>query len=158
MLGAGAFGSVWLFESRDDPDKKFAVKIMQKSGMRPSDLAMLREEISILSVLDHINIITYVESYEDQRYIYIVMEHFKQCSELAGIIEKRTEEMEQTKNEPLLAEETVRAIMHMLFKGLSHIHTNGIVHRDLKTENCLIDSDNNLRIIDFGLSKASSQK
>ena len=48
--------------------------------------------------------------------------------------------------------------MHMLFKGLSHIHTNGIVHRDLKTENCLIDSDNNLRIIDFGLSKASSQK
>ena len=131
---------------------------MQKSGMRPADLAMLREEISILSVLDHINIITYVESYEDQRYIYIVMEHFKQCSELAGIIEKRTEEMEQTKNEPLLAEETVRAIMHMLFKGLSHIHTNGIVHRDLKTENCLIDSDNNLRIIDFGLSKASSQK
>ena len=94
MLGAGAFGSVWLFESRDDPDKKFAVKIMQKSGMRPADLAMLREEISILSVLDHINIITYVESYEDQRYIYIVMEHFKQCSELAGIIEKRTEEME----------------------------------------------------------------
>ena len=131
---------------------------MQKGGMRPADLAMLREEISILSVLDHINIITYVESYEDQRYIYIVMEHFKQCSELAGIIEKRTEEMEQTKNEPLLAEETVRAIMHMLFKGLSHIHTNGIVHRDLKTENCLIDSDNNLRIIDFGLSKASSQK
>ena len=156
MLGAGAFGSVWLFESRDDPDKRFAVKIMQKSGMRPSDLAMLREEISILSVLDHVNIISYVESYEDQRYIYIVMEHFKQCSELASIIEKRNEEMEATKDKPILEEKTVRAIMHMLFKGLSHIHMNGIVHRDLKTENCLIDSDNNLRIIDFGLSKVSS--
>ena len=123
--------------------------------MRPSDLAMLREEISILSILDHVNIITYVESYEDQRYIYIVMEHFKQCSELAEIIEKRLEES-QTKTEPILTEKMIQSIMYMMIKGLSHIHENGIIHRDLKTENCLIDENNNLRIIDFGLSKVAS--
>ncbi len=48
--------------------------------------------------------------------------------------------------------------MHMLIKGLCHIHLNGIVHRDLKTENCLIDNDFNLRIIDFGLAKVASNR
>ena len=65
MLGEGAFGSVWLFEAKNDPDKKYAVKIMQKTNFTPEHLAMIREEISILSMLDHTNIITYVESYED---------------------------------------------------------------------------------------------
>ena len=46
----------------------------------------------------------------------------------------------------------------MLIKGLCHIHQNGIVHRDLKTENCLIDNSFNLRIIDFGLAKVSSKR
>ena len=45
--------------------------------------------------------------------------------------------------------------MYMLVRGLCHIHENGIVHRDLKTENCLIDEDFNLRIIDFGLAKVA---
>ena len=44
-------------------------------------------------------------------------------------------------------------IMLMVLNGLHHIHENNIVHRDLKAENCLIDSNNQLRIIDFGLSK-----
>ena len=48
--------------------------------------------------------------------------------------------------------------MHMIMGGLHHIHTNGVVHRDLKPENCLIDNKFSLRIIDFGLSKLSSQK
>ena len=65
MLGEGCFGSVWLFEGKDDPSKKYAVKIMQKVDFSEDHLAVIREEISILSVLDHTNIITYVESYED---------------------------------------------------------------------------------------------
>ena len=43
--------------------------------------------------------------------------------------------------------------MRMLLGALQHIHTNNVVHRDMKPENCLIDKANNLRIIDFGLSK-----
>ena len=65
MLGEGAFGSVWLFEAKDNPDQKYAVKIMLKASLPPDCLVGLREEISILSMLDHTNIITYVESYED---------------------------------------------------------------------------------------------
>ena len=55
---------------------------MQKAYFKKEDLALLREEMSILSMLDHPNIITYVESYEDQRYMYIVMECLNDCNEL----------------------------------------------------------------------------
>ena len=41
----------------------------------------------------------------------------------------------------------------MLLKGILHVHRNGIIHRDIKPENCLLDKQNQLRIIDFGLSK-----
>ena len=77
LLGEGAFGSVWLFEGKVNPDQKYAVKIMLKETQTAEQLASIREEISILSMLDHTNIITYVESYEDKRYMYIVMEYFK---------------------------------------------------------------------------------
>ena len=93
MLGEGAFGSVWLFEAKDNPEQKYAVKILLKSNLAPEALIGIREEISILSMLDHTNIITYVESFEDQRYMYIVMEYFKECRELASIIETFTERM-----------------------------------------------------------------
>ena len=111
-------------------------------------------------MLDHTNIITYVESYEDKRYMYIVMEYFKQSSELKTIIEKFASKMSGPgeKNQPILPENDVCNIMHMLMKGLCHIHENGIVHRDLKTENCLLDEDYNLRIIDFGLAKVSRNR
>ena len=158
MLGEGCFGSVWLFEAKDDPSKKYAVKIMQKTDFTEDQLSVIREEISILSVLDHTNIITYVESYEDQRYMYIVMEYFKDCSELRTIIETQADKMKSDRSKPILPEDEVRQIMFMLIKGLAHIHKNGIVHRDLKSENCLIDKDLNLRIIDFGLSKVTSNR
>ena len=53
----------------------------------------------------------------------------------------------------LFSIEEVRSVMLMLLTGLHHIHSNNVVHRDLKAENCLIDQRMNLRIIDFGLSK-----
>lgn len=43
--------------------------------------------------------------------------------------------------------------MRQLFSGLAHLHAIGIAHRDLKPENIMLTSDNQVKIIDFGLSK-----
>ena len=74
-MGEGAFGAVYLFKSRADPSLEYAVKIMIKETLDPNVLALAREETAILAMLDHPNIVKYVESYEDYRYMYIVMEY-----------------------------------------------------------------------------------
>ena len=75
MLGKGAFGYVVMFEDRENPELKYAVKIMMKDELDGPALQLLRSEISILSVLEHDNVVGYVESFEDTRYLFIVMEY-----------------------------------------------------------------------------------
>ena len=115
-------------------------------------LDLVREEIAVLSVLDHPNIVKYVESYEDKRYMYIVMEYVEDATDLLYLL-KNLKDANLTNDKPLLSEDEVRRLMYMLLCGVHHIHENGIIHRDMKPENCLLDKDNQLRIIDFGLSK-----
>ena len=115
-------------------------------------LDLVREEIAVLSVLDHPNIVKYVESYEDKRYMYIVMEYVEDATDLEHLLKNLKNENEAG-NEPLLSEDEVRRLMYLLLCGIHHIHENGIIHRDIKPENCLLDKDHQLRIIDFGLSK-----
>ena len=76
-LGEGAFGAVYLFKSRADPSLEYAVKIMIKETLDPNVLALAREETAILAMLDHPNIVKYYETYNDQKYIYLVMEYVK---------------------------------------------------------------------------------
>ena len=76
-LGEGSFGAVYLFESRSDPLQKYAVKIVIKSHIDPVALRVARQEVAILALFDHPNIVKYVESYEDNRYMYIVMEYLE---------------------------------------------------------------------------------
>ena len=112
-------------------------------------------------MLDHPNIVKYTESYEDKRYMYIVMEYIEEATELYHVIEKQKQVMgndPSKQNESLFPEEEVRRIMHMILGALHHIHQNGVIHRDLKPENCLIDRNLQLRIIDFGLSKMATQR
>ena len=75
LLGAGAFGRVYLAHSRDDPNIKFAIKILNLKELKPSAIAQMRKELQILIQLDHPYICNYVESFEDDRHIYIVMEY-----------------------------------------------------------------------------------
>ena len=95
-------------------------------------MVLIREEITILNILDHPNIIKYFESYEDRYYMYIVMEY---CSggELFDYIESIF------KKKRKFTETEAKEIMEVLVRSINHCHSNGICHRDLKPENVLID-------------------
>mmetsp|Transcript_23301 Transcript_23301/g.27347 ORF Transcript_23301/g.27347 Transcript_23301/m.27347 type:complete len:95 (-) Transcript_23301:38-322(-) len=87
------------------------------------------------------------------------MEYLEESFDLQEMIDKQVEQVSKS-NEPskkfetLFPEEEVCRIMHMIMAGLHHIHVNNVVHRDLKPQNCMIDKNMQLRIIDFGLSKS----
>ena len=74
VLGAGAFGKVFLSESLADPTFRVAIKVINKAklGRKINDL---KEEVEILHKLDHPNIVKYYETYDDVKYMYLVMEY-----------------------------------------------------------------------------------
>ena len=76
-LGEGAFADVYLFESRANPEMQYAVKIMFKEDLDPEIMQLVNEEVEILAYLDHPNIVKYIESYEDDQNLYIVMEYLQ---------------------------------------------------------------------------------
>ena len=76
QIGSGQSGKVHLAESIADPTFKVAIKAMPKSKVI-GQIEQMKEEIQILSQLDHPNIVKYYETYESEGFLYIVMEYCK---------------------------------------------------------------------------------
>ena len=104
------------------------------------------EEVSILNTLDHPNIVKYFETYDDKKYIYLVME-FIEGEQLFDKIVHQTNQV--------FGESQAAGYMRQLISAVFHCHTMGIVHRDIKPENIMITRGNDVKLIDFGLSKNS---
>ena len=77
MLGHGAFGKVRLYRDKNYKDLLFAIKTLKKEGIPEYQFNLLKSEVSILSNLDHPNIVKYFGTFEDDYYIHILMEYLK---------------------------------------------------------------------------------
>lgn len=102
----------------------------------------LHQEVSILQSLDHPNIVKYYETYEDDKFIYLVME----LCPGGELFEKLSSN--QTMNENLAA-----TAIEKILRALIHCHKQNIVHRDIKPENIMYDKVGEVKLIDFGLAK-----
>lgn len=147
VLGTGNFGKVFLATSLADTSFKVAIKAISKQRVEDR-LDVIRDEILILSQLDHPNIVKYYETYESPNYIYLVME----CCEGGELFQRLTEQREQ------FTEREAARVMRSLFLAINHCHSKGIAHRDLKPENVMYGQDERVKIIDFGLSKTTHQR
>ncbi len=126
--------------------KKVAIKVMKKSMMTQQDVELVRQEIEILKICQHPNLIRMLDVFENVDHIYIVME-ILDGGDLFAYLEKRKFR---------IPEQRASKIMHSLSAGLYYLHSYGIVHRDIKPENVLmVDKTENsdVKIVDFGLSK-----
>jgi serine/threonine protein kinase len=74
VLGAGNFGKVFLAKSIANPDFKVAIKTLNKKKIG-DNLDKIKEEIHIVSKLDHPNICKYYETYESPKHVYLIMEY-----------------------------------------------------------------------------------
>ena len=144
-IGKGKFGQVRLGIHKES-GKQVAIKIINKNYVEGMDYEQIKSEIDILKIAKHPNIIKLYDVFENEKYIYIIMEY---CpgGDLFSYIEKRNFK---------LKEERAAEIIHKLSTAVYFLHQYGIVHRDLKPENILMmdQTDNaDIRLIDFGLGK-----
>ncbi|KAJ2860793.1 Calcium/calmodulin-dependent protein kinase type I [Coemansia erecta] len=129
--------------------KRYAGKIISKAHMRGHQ-HIIRNEINILKKLarKHQNIISLVDYFETPHNVYLVMEL---CS--GG------ELFEHIRCKQVFTEHDAAAIVRQIVEGVCFLHSHGIVHRDLKTENCLVKNkgtgelEPTVAIADFGMAR-----
>ena len=145
VLGKGKFGLVKLGIHRGS-GRKVAIKIINKKLVTAIDVQQVKTEIDILKIAKHPNIIQLYDVFENENYIYIIMEY---CAggDLFSYIEKRGFRLPETR---------AAEIIHKLSTAVFFLHEYGVVHRDLKPENILMtdnSSNADIRLVDFGLGK-----
>lgn len=144
-LGTGSFGSVSGVIRKVDK-VEFAVKKINKVNQGKQDLSKLQNEVNIMRLMDHPNIIKLHDDFADEKYIYLVMEI---CT--GGELFDKIIEAEH------FSEGQAASVMKQFLSGLNYMHARSITHRDLKPENLLLKDKstvekNYLKLIDFGLS------
>ncbi|MES1919259.1 Serine/threonine-protein kinase plk1, partial [Bonamia ostreae] len=142
MLGRGGFAYCYAIESFDT-QKKYACKIISKSKLKKKTTRLkLITEIKVHKLVSgHKNIVRFVKWFEDKERVYIVLELCKNKS-LLDLVKTRGK----------LTESEVRYFMAQILSALRHIHSNNVIHRDLKLGNIFVCSNYMLKLGDFGLA------
>ena len=139
----GAFGTV-LHVLDLSTNQDMAVKVINKNEIRYSHLDKMKEEVSILRILDHPNIVKFYGYIETYNQLLIKMEYIKYGS-LKQWIKKKDK----------ISEEEASIILKKILSAIEYLHSKQICHRDIKPENIMLSEENDLnsiKIIDFGLS------
>ena len=142
QIGQGTYSNV--YRARDLNQKKIvALKKVRFDNLEPESVRFMAREIQILRHLDHPNIIK-LEGLVTSRMscsLYLVFEYMEH--DLAGLASHPAVKF---------SESQVKCYLQQLLSGLDHCHSRGVLHRDIKGSNLLIDNSGVLKIADFGLA------
>ncbi len=142
LIGKGAFGKVTLGIHKLT-GKYVAIKAIEKSHMQ-DDFSRRKvfREVYILKKIRHANVIRLLEVFESSKHLLIVMEYAGGGDLLQYIRKKKR-----------LDESEARGLFRQIVYGLGHIHAHSVLHRDIKLDNMLLDTEHGVKICDFGVSK-----
>ncbi|CAN4116754.1 unnamed protein product [Withania somnifera] len=147
LLGHGQFGYTYVATDKSSGDR-VAVKRIEKNKMiLPIAVEDVKREVKILKALaGHENVVQFYNSFEDDNYVYIVMELCEGGELLDRILSKK---------DSRYTEKDAAIVVRQMLKVAAECHLHGLVHRDMKPENFLFKSSKEnspLKATDFGLS------
>ncbi|XP_037917781.1 serine/threonine-protein kinase MARK2 isoform X14 [Hermetia illucens] len=139
-IGKGNFAKVKLAKHLPT-GKEVAIKIIDKTQLNPGSLQKLFREVRIMKMLDHPNIVKLFQVIETEKTLYLVME-YASGGEVFDYLVLRGR----------MKEKEARVKFRQIVSAVQYCHQKRIIHRDLKAENLLLDSELNIKIADFGFS------
>ena len=148
FLGQGAFSKVFLYTNKITNEKR-AVKIMEKRLVTSEDIIRYKREIYMIKSLDHPNIVSVKEYFEDKERIYVCLEFLKGGELFCEVNQKK-------KNKKRYTEKQAARIIAQIIKAVDYLHQNNIIHRDIKLENIMyvhggeFHGSGRVKLIDFG--------
>ena len=157
-IGKGSYGEVYI-TSKKGSTLKFATKKFERDHLEGTEaMKYLKNEIIILQHLKHPNIVKYEDIKKTKKHFYIVMEY---CN--GGELSKALEKYQEKYKKPF-SQEIVQYLMRQIISAFKYIHSQKIIHRDIKLENILVNFENEqdkeelnmmkatVKIIDFGFA------
>ncbi len=143
-IGAGGMTDVYLSE-REQDGLPVVLKVLDAGGKRAAQhLSRFIQEYTLLSRIEHPNVVRIHDQGFTDDHAYIAMEYFAQGdlrAELGGRMSQRR----------------VLQVMEQVARALAAIHASGVIHRDLKPENIMRRSDDTVALADFGIAKSLLQ-
>jgi len=149
VIGKGTFGLVYLC-THQERGGELAIKVIEKKSKAKNVLRRhtsntddVAIEVAILKKLDHPNVVNLIDVIDDPsaKHMFLVQEYCARGSIMEGF-----------DNDPL-PEETARQHFRSLLLGVEYLHSQNVIHRDIKPMNLLLTEDNILKIADFGAAR-----
>lgn len=142
-ISKGAFGSVYLSKKKSTGEY-FAIKVLKKADMvAKNQVTNVKAERAIMMWQGESEFVAKLYwTFSSKDYLYLVMEYLNggDCASLIKVLGG-------------LPEEWAKKYLGEVILGVEHLHDRGVIHRDLKPDNLLIDQKGHLKLTDFGLSR-----
>ena len=148
-LGEGHFGKVYKVISKLN-NKIYAMKTIDLGELNYDEIRLTKRESLLLTALSHPHIIKYYKNFKIGDILYIIFENAEN-GDLYNLIEA------YKINNKHIPEEELWSIFLQCMQGLAYIHEKGVIHRDIKPGNILMDNNLNIKIGDFGTAAVKKE-
>lgn len=143
VIGRGTFGKVILVNLKTDKSQIFALKIIKKQHIvQTKNVSNIINEKKLCQNIDSPFIVKLRCSFQNKEKIFMAFDYHN-GGELFFHLQRRKR----------LPENEVRLYAAELYLALKYLHNKGIIYRDIKPENIILDKDGHIKLIDFGLAK-----